>query len=282
MNKKIIFLLTIILVTSLACSFNVNIPRISTQDEKVFEISQAIPNDRESSSLEIAMGAGSLSITGGSSEWISGEVRYNVAIWNPEITTRTNGVKISQETKNQISVPDNKVINKWNIQLGDHPTNLEINAGAYQGDLDLSGIPLTKVRISDGASQGKIRFDSLNPVEMDSFRYTTGASQVDIYGLSNANARNLIFEAGPGSYTLDFSGDLQRDTDVEINYGLGDVKIIIPKGTPAYVTVDGGLNNVELRGTWNVSGNEYSLEGDGPQLLIRIKMGLGNLQLITN
>lgn len=282
MNKKIIFLLTIILVTSLACSFNVNIPRVSTQDEKVFEISQAIPNDRESSSLEIAMGAGSLSITGGSTEWISGEVRYNVAIWNPEITTRTNGVKISQETKNQISVPDNKVVNKWNIQLGDHPTNLEINAGAYQGDLDLSGIPLTKVRISDGASQGKIRFDSLNPVEMDSFRYTTGASQVDIYGLSNANARNLIFEAGPGSYTLDFSGDLQRDTDVEINYGLGDVKIIIPKGTPAYVTVDGGLNNVELRGTWNVSGNEYSLEGDGPQLLIRIKMGLGNLQLITN
>lgn len=282
MNKKIIFLITIIFLTSLACSFNVNIPRVSTQDEKVFEISQAIPNDRESSSLEIAMGAGSLSITGGSSEWISGEVRYNVAIWNPEITTRANGVKISQETKNQISVPDNKVINKWNIQLGDHPTDLEINAGAYQGDLDLSGIPLTKVRISDGASQGKIRFDSLNPVEMDSFRYTTGASQVDIYGLSNANARNLIFEAGPGSYTLDFSGDLQRDTDVEINYGLGDVKIIIPKGTPAYVTVDGGLNNVELRGTWNVSGNEYSLEGDGPQLLIRIKMGLGNLQLITN
>lgn len=282
MNKKIIVLITIIFLTSLACSFNVNIPRVSTQDEKVFEISQAIPNDRESSSLEIAMGAGSLSITGGSSEWISGEVRYNVAIWNPEITTRANGVKISQETKNQISVPDNKVINKWNFQLGNHPTDLEINAGAYQGDLDLSGIPLTKVRISDGASQGKIRFDSLNPVEMDSFRYTTGASQVDIYGLSNANARNLIFEAGPGSYTLDFSGDLQRDTDVEINYGLGDVKIIIPKGTPAYVTVDGGLNNVGLRGTWNVSGNEYSLEGDGPQLLIRIKMGLGNLQLITN
>jgi len=154
-------------------------------------------------------------------------------------------------------------------------------SSAYQGNLDLSGIPLTKLRISDGASEGKIRFDTLNPVEMTSFHYSTGASQVEIIGLANANTDSMVFEAGPGSYTLDFSGDLQRDIDIEINFGLGDVKIIIPKGVSAYVMVDGGLNNVELKGTWNVSGNEYNLYGTGPQLSFDVKMGIGNLQLIS-
>lgn len=281
MNKKILAVLAILLLTSMACSINIGDPKISTQDEQVFEINQPIPDDRESSELEIAMGAGRLNISGGSEEWISGEINYNVSLWNPEIYSKVNGIKISQETKNQIGIPDNKIINDWNIQLGDHPTDLEINAGAYQGDLDFSGVPLTRLSISDGASQGKVLFDSLNPVEMISLHYATGASQVDLIGLGNANVKNIYFDAGPGSYTLDFSGDLQIDTKVEINYGLGDMKIIIPKGVPAIIYVEGGLNNVELRGAWNVSGDEYSLDGSGPKLTFDITLGLGNLQLIS-
>ncbi len=281
MNKRILIVLTIILLTSLACSFNVDVPKVSTENEQVFTINQPIPDDREASELEIAMGAGRLNISGGSEEWVSGEINYNVSLWDPEIYSKANGIKISQETKSQIGIPDNKVVNDWNIQLGDHPTDLEINAGAYQGDLDFSGVPLTRLSISDGASQGKVRFDSLNPVEMSSLHYATGASQVDLIGLANANVENIYFDAGPGSYTLDFSGDLQKDTKVEINYGLGDLKIIIPKGVPVLIIVEGGLNNVELRGTWNVLGNEYSLDGSGPQLTFDITLGLGNLQLIS-
>ena len=281
MKKKYLVILIILVITSLACSFNVNLPRVTTADEKIFEIIEAIPEDRESSELEIGMGAGRLNITGGSDIWVSGDVKYNVSLWNPKISHTAYGMKITQETKKQLAIPDNKVINDWNIAIGDHPTDLEINAGAYQGNLDLTGIPITKLRISDGASQANIRFDSLNPVIMISFHYSTGASQIDIKGLSNANFEKMVFEGGPGSYTLDFSGDLQRDTDIEINYGLGDVKIIIPKGVPAYVKVDGGLNNVELRGTWNVSGNEYTVTGTGPQLYFEVKMGIGNLQLIS-
>jgi len=281
MNKRILIVLTIILLTSLACSFNVDVPKVSTENEQVFTINQPIPDDRETSELEIAMGAGRLNISGGSEEWVSGEINYNVSLWDPEIYSKANGIKISQETKSQIGIPDNKVVNDWNIRLGDHPTDLEINAGAYQGDLDFSGVPLTRLSISDGASQGKVRFDSLNPVEMSSLHYATGASQVDLIGLANANVENIYFDAGPGSYTLDFSGDLQKDTKVEINYGLGDLKIIIPKGVPVLIIVEGGLNNVELRGTWNVLGNEYSLDGSGPQLTFDITLGLGNLQLIS-
>jgi hypothetical protein len=281
MKFKIMMVIFILLFTSLACSFNINLPKVATSDETIYKINEAIPQDQESSELEIGMGAGRLNITGGSDKWVSGDIRYNVSIWNPEIHKTNVGIRIIQETNKQFGIPDEKVINDWNVLLGDHPTNLEINASAYQGNLDLSGIPLTKLRISDGASEGKIRFDTLNPVEMTSFHYSTGASQVEIIGLANANTDSMVFEAGPGSYTLDFSGDLQRDIDIEINFGLGDVKIIIPKGVSAYVMVDGGLNNVELKGTWNVSGNEYNLYGTGPQLSFDVNMGIGNLELIS-
>jgi hypothetical protein len=281
MNKKIIVVIIIIMLTSLACSFNMNAPKVTTEKETVIKLNEAVPQNQENSDLEIGMGAGRLNIIGGSNEWITGEIKYNVPIWNPNISKTSNGIRIIQETKNQIGIPDDNVLNDWNIILGDHPTNLEINAGAYQGNLDLSGIPLTNLRISDGASQSNIRFDTLNPVSMTSFYYSTGASTVDFEGLANANFENLVFEGGAGSYSLDFSGDLQRDTDIEITYGLGDVKIYIPNGVPAYVIVEGGLNNVELRGTWNVSGNEYSIEGSGPQLFFTVKLGLGNLQLIS-
>ena len=281
MKIKIAAVILIIVFTSLACSFNVNLPKITTNDETIYEINENIPEDQDSSSLTISMGAGKLDVSGGSDQWVTGKIKYNVTLWNPEIQYVSSGIRIYQDTKNQVGIPDEKVINEWNLNLGNHPTDLEINAGAYQGNIDLSGVPVTKLRVSDGASQATIKFNSLNPVEMSSLHYSTGASQISLLGLGNANVDQVIFDGGPGSYTLDFSGDLQRDTDVEINFGLGDVEILIPTGVPANVIVEGGLNNVELEGTWNVSGNEYSLNGNGPQLFIKVKMGLGNLQLVS-
>lgn len=271
----------ILLFTSMACSFNVNIPTTKTMDEIVYTINEAVPENQESSELKIEMGAGKLNISEGSDLWVSGEVKYNISFWDPEIYRTINGIRIVQKTNKQLSIPTGKTINDWNLQLGDFPTNLEINAGAYQGDLDLSGIPLTKLKISDGASQSNIHFDTLNPVRMTSFQYSTGASQIDIIGIANANTDSIVFAAGPGSYTLDFSGEMQKDIDVKIDFGLGDVKVIIPKGVPANVKVNGGLNNIELKGTWNVSGNEYNLSGSGPKLNIDVNMGIGTLQLIV-
>lgn len=147
MKYKILMVIFILLFTTLACSFNVNIPTVTTSAETIYTIKETVPQDQESSELEIGMGAGQLNISGGSDDWVSGEVKYNVSLWNPEIRSTKYGIRIIQETNKQLSIPNNKVINAWNIQLGDHPTDLEINAGAYQGNLDLSGIPLTKLKL---------------------------------------------------------------------------------------------------------------------------------------
>ena len=48
------------------------------------------------------------------------------------------------------------------------------------GRLTLSGVPVTYLNISDGASNAEIVFESPNPTEMDRFSYRTGASDVTL------------------------------------------------------------------------------------------------------
>ncbi len=156
---------------------------------------------------------------------------------------------------------------------------LDIAAGGYQGEFNLGGIPLRKLHIAEGAAKTDVSFSEPNPVEMDTLRYDTGASQATLTGLANANFREMDFRSGAGDYRLDFSGELQRDADVSIKSGLSSIVIIVPEGTPATVRFEGGLVNVDRSGSWRISGGLYTLPGDGPELTITVEMGAGNLEL---
>lgn len=277
--SRIIVVGMVIFLTA-ACSFNVSLPKVRTGEEKIFTFNQPIPEKQTESVLEIEMGAGLLNISAGSDKWFDGEIRYNVSIWEPKLENKENGFLLHQRTSEaEITIPEGDIINQWSLRIGDHPTDLIIKAGAYQGNLNLSGIPLTGLSIKDGASQSTVVFEKPNPVEMDLFSYQTGASKIELLGLANTNAETMVFQSGSGSSILDFSGKIQRDMEITVEFGLGDVEIIVPKNTPVYARVNGGLNNVELNGTWNISGNEYSIDGKGPKLTFNINVGVGNLKL---
>jgi hypothetical protein len=157
--------------------------------------------------------------------------------------------------------------------------NLLINAGAYKGEFDLGGLSLQSLRIGDGASDVRLDFSAPNKVEMDSLRYNTGASHVELTGLANANFETLVFKGGAGDYKLDFSGELKRDATVTIDAGFSSVTVVVPEGVAARVFVDSGLSNVDIGGNWEKSGNEYSLAGEGPRLTINVNIGAGSLTL---
>jgi hypothetical protein len=116
---------------------------------------------------------------------------------------------------------------------------------------------------------------------MDSFQYSTGASQIEILGLGNANLSSMDFEGGAGQYTLDFSGNLQRSANITIRAGVSDIRIIVPAGTPVEARVSGGLNNVGMEGTWTVNNGTYTTSGTGPALTITVEMAVGNLTLVN-
>lgn len=280
------FFLTILLaiallaLPSLACSITFNLPdTVDTTTTRTMDIAADVPVSGQPTELSIEMGSGELEISGGGAGLVDGSVRYNVEKWQPAVTTDGSRVEIIQGSEGSIDIPDRNVINEWNLHLGNTPIDLQIKAGAYQGTLDLSGVPITNLRVSDGASRATVKFDSLNPARMEQLTYKTGASQVDLEGLGNANATKILFEGGAGSYTLDFSGNLQQDISVRLSAGISNVRINVPENARVRVEIGGGLSNVSVGGTWTTNGDVYERNGSGPLIDIKIDMGLGNLEL---
>ena len=283
--KPLVFILSILLLTSLACGVTINLPVSDvktgptvTEEIVVPEIESTEPVD-----LMIEFGAGELNIQpGAENALVTGTVSYNIVDFKPDVLVEGNQVHLSTgnlEIKGIPIINTGDFKNEWDLQLGNSPMNLSVSAGAYNGNIELGGLSLLSVRFTDGAAEVDVQFSELNQVEMDTLRYETGASSVELRGLANTNAASVIFKGGAGDYRLDFSGDLQRDMDVTVDSGMSNVEIIVPRGVTARVLYDGGLSNVDLSGDWEKTGNDYYQEGTGPRLTINVNIGAGNLSL---
>jgi hypothetical protein len=285
MMKKRIFVLFAILATiSLACSFSVQPPQAKTGPDIVTTIDEGYPMGGGQAELTLNLGAGELAIVEGSTKLVEGNVTTNIADWVPEVTREGSRIIIKQGSQDKsVNFPARDLKNKWELSLGTkEPLSLEINAGAYKNNIIFGKVPLANLQVNDGASQSKITFSEVNPQDMQNLVYKTGASQVDLINLANANFERMSFESGAGSYTLDFGGKLQRDADVSIKSGLSNLKIIVPKDTPCEISLTGGVNNVSLRGTWTINSNVYKTQiSSGPKIMIDVDMGVGNLELIA-
>ncbi len=283
-KSAFVILITLALV-SLACGVTINLPvtEMKTGPTVTEEIRVPLPQDLSTpAEVTLSFGAGELSLAPGAEDaLVEGLATYNVQDLKPQITMSDHQVLIENGDLEIRGIPRcmGDIENKWELRLGNIPMNLRLNAGAYKGRYELGGLALKSLRISDGAAEVRLRFSSPNTTEMDTLRYETGASNVELMGLANANFETLIFKGGAGEYTLDFSGELQREATVNIDSGLSSVTIIVPKGVWARVLVDSGLANVDLSGDWEKSGNEYLLAGDGPRLTINVDIGAGNLTL---
>jgi hypothetical protein len=282
---KIIILIVVLALASLACGITVDLPvdKVTTGPTRTEEINIPAPV-AEQIDLALSFGAGKFELEDGAGDiLVSGTASYNVDDFKPEVIVDGNEVRLESGDLEIQGIPniDDKIENEWDLELGDQLMNLEINAGAYQGNFDLGGLSLNSLKVSDGAADVRMKFSRPNLVQMESLRYQTGASNVRLTGLANANFDSMVFRSGAGNYVLDFSGELQRDAEVAIESGISQVSIVVPEGMSARVIFEGGLTNVETKGEWQISGSDYILNGSGPTLTITVDMGAGNLVLET-
>jgi hypothetical protein len=284
-HKPIISLILVLALVTMACSFTVNLPinEMNVGPTQTDTIEVAAP-DSASANVYLSFGAGELNLNpGADSGLIQGTATYNVEQLKPEVEINGDTVRVKTGPFRLSGIPrfGNDFTNQWDLELGDLPMDLDVEAGAYKGRYDLGGLSLQSLQISDGASDVQVDFSAPNPVEMDEFRYSTGASSVTLDNLANANFSSLVFRSGAGDYRLDFSGELQRDARVRIESGISQVVVLMPQGVPASLQFEGGLSNISLSGDWQKSGNHYTHSGSGPELTIEVSMGAGNLELRT-
>ena len=278
MNLKIISAILVLALASLACGFDINLPDKVQPGPDVEESITVAASGADETRLTISFGAGELTLSPGAKNLVEGTAVYNYSQLKPEIVESDGSVEIKQgDFKNLINVND--LHNEWDLQLGESPIDLRINAGAYEGRYELGGLSLTSLTVKDGAANVELSFSEPNKTKMSVLRYETGASSVTLSGLANANFSTLIFSGGAGGYDLDFSGELQDDATINIKAGAGDVHLIIPEGVNADVTVEGAFIDIKHSSGWSQNGNNYAQNGDGPTLTIIVEMAAGNLTL---
>jgi hypothetical protein len=281
MNLRIasaILVLALAPLASMACGFSVDLPdQVQAGPEVTDKITVADPESDETR-LSLSFGAGELKLSSGAEGLVEGTALYNVREMKPEVIENGPNIEIKQGNFDGIP-PFNDLKNQWDLKLGNTPMELTIDAGAYEGTMELGGLSLKSLAVKDGAASVNLSFSEPNLIEMSTLAYSTGASEVKLSGLGNANFSKFDFDGGAGSYTLDFSGELQRDASVKIDTGLSDLTLIIPEGVDATLTMDGGLTDINLGSGWSQSGNVYSHQGSGPTLDIVINMGAGNVNV---
>ena len=279
MYKKLLPALLALALATLACGIQTDLPISKTAGPDITD-QISIPAPDGDASLSLSFGAGELNLTPGAAKLVEGTATYNLPDFKPEI--KTDGVDISMVQGNyQMNGFPNlgDVKNIWNLNLGSTEMALTINAGAYKGRFDFGGLALTSLTVNDGAAEVNADFSAPNPVKMSLLSYKTGASNVTLENLGNANFGTLLFESGAGNYKLDFGGQLQRDGSVTIRSGMSNLTLVIPSNVAATIKVSSGLSNVQAPSSWTKRDDTYTQEGSGPTLTIIVEMGAGNVQI---
>jgi hypothetical protein len=288
MNRKMIFIAIVTLaLVSLACSVNITLPTMQTKTGPTVTDTITVPFLTDSQTIadvSIDFGAGNLTLQPGAKDaLVDGTATYNVPDFKPTVTIDSDNIRIEQGNLHLEGIPDfNKdIVNDWKLSLGNRPMSLVIKAGAYKGNFELGGLSIERLEIGDGAAKVDVSFSTPNQVQMSSLEYTTGASEVSLKGLANANATDITFRSGAGNYTLEFSGELRNNMNVNIESGVSSVTVIVPDGVNVQVNTDSGLMTVSTSSSWQQNGNTYEMTGSGNTITINVKMGAGNLKLET-
>jgi hypothetical protein len=278
MSIKIILSILVLALASMACGFTINLPERPKAGPEVEEAITVADPKSDETQLTLSFGAGTLTLSPGrqGENLVEGTARYNVEDLKPKIQKNGNSIEIRQGDFKSLPIFED-MKNEWDLKLSDTPLDLTVQAGAYEGNLELGGLTLKSLIVKDGASNVDLSFSEPNQTEMSILRYQTGASEVKLTGLANANFSTLAFSGGAGNYTLDFSGDFQRDAVVSVESGLGNLSLIVPEDMDAVVTLEGTAVNINHGSGWTQNGQKYTQNGSGPTLTIVVKMAAGNL-----
>jgi len=173
----------------------------------------------------------------------------------------------------------------WQLHFSEAlPVSFELELGFGSADIDLSGLQVRDFSLTTGASDVMLSFDTPNEVLLDHMNIETGLSKFDGRNLGNGNFKYFRFEGGVGTYTLDFSGTLRREVDVDIQLGLGVLTLIVPSDVGARViTNDNWFSHIECDKGFQSTGKEQfeteNFSRAEGKMNIRIETGLGRVKL---
>ncbi len=188
---------------------------------------------------KLQMGAGELHITGGADQLMEGEFSYNVSEWKPKVSYDVSGDEgkliVKQGSAEGASL-GGKARNEWDISFNDEvPTDLVVQMGAGESNLDLDSLTLKGVDLQMGA--GKSTVDLTGDYAQDFDASIEGGvgeatvllpSEVGVKakaegGLGKINAKGL--KKVGDSYVNDAYGESDVNLSVGVKGGVGQINL---------------------------------------------------------
>jgi hypothetical protein len=200
------------------------------------------PQNAQSARVKLQMGAGEMNLTGGADQLMEGDFSYNVAEWKPTVSYDVSGDKgelVVRQGGSEGSNLTGEARNEWDISLNDElPTDLVVQMGAGESDLDLDNLTLEGLKLQMGA--GKTTVDLTGDYAQDFDASIQGGvgeatvllpSEVGVKakaegGLGKINAAEGLKRVGD-SYVNDAYGESDVNLSVDVKGGVGEINLEI-------------------------------------------------------
>jgi hypothetical protein len=240
--------------------------------------------DEEPLVLRLELGACRLRVAPGADDpWVEGTYTDPSGDIPPRLDVEGGRVTLRQDRSFGGAVGLMKGSPTCELRLGTaRPYRLELDTGASDVSLDLSGLPLQGLKVRSGAGKLLISVLRPNPVEMDEVSVRIGAGALEAEGLGNLAAASLRAETGAAGVDLDLRGELRRHLSVRVTAGMSGLRLTFPDDRPARITSETTLGATDLGdGFLTREGATHTATPGDPIIDLHATVALGGLQLRT-
>jgi hypothetical protein len=187
--------------------------------------------------VDLKMGAGEISVRGGSPRMMDGEFTFNRLATKPDVHYDASGFRGHLRVEEPSGVHTTNSHYRWDLRLNDEkPIDLQVDFGAGEGRLDLGTLNLRSVDIHMGV--GELRVDLRGTPKNDySLSLRGGVGEVTVYlpqgvgvvadakgGIGGISARGL--EKHGSEYVNEAYGHAKTTVRLDIRGGIGAINLV--------------------------------------------------------
>jgi hypothetical protein len=252
-------------------------------------------NTRQYKDLDVSISYGLGELTIGSSNKknkIEGSITYNSRRIMPIVkmeSVSSSGVLTIKTKKKYDKGPFRYKLRDFNNELEFYfpsqiKTDLFLDFGVGDAEIDLTDISITKLNINCGLSDVELKINKRNNVVCESISIENGLGDLSVFGLGNLAAKKIDINIGLGSADIDFTGERIHDTDINVDVGLGSLDMVLPSETNIKIYVDSSfLSSVDIYGLKQKK-NKYWVSSDWdssyPTITMDVNVGIGSVDIV--
>jgi len=181
--------------------------------------------------------------------------------------------------------------NYWKILLTeDKVYSLQLAYGIGNADVDLSGIPVEKLKITTGSADVIVDYadGKGNLVPMDTFFVKIDLGSLTANHINLTNSKVIVAEVGFGTAVLDFSDKSQQASKIKASVGAGRLEMIMPKeNVPVIIYLHNSpLCSVKMPSEFKqIRKNVYASSNYHPDagdlMEFNVDVALGNVEFVS-